>query len=295
MSLLDLRISWRVSVVVAVLCAWAHPAARAQLPFQPFGRLVNISTRAHVGSGNNALIAGFVIRGTAPKKLVIRGIGPSLKGAGISDPLEHPIIELHDSAGAVMAVNDGWKASQEQEIAASGLAPADDREAAIIRSLNPGAYTAVLRGSGDTTGTGLVEVYDADTESASVLVNVSTRGFVAENSSPMIGGVIIADEGTPMNQIVARALGPSLKQAGVEKPLADPTLEVRDRGTRLVASNDDCDEAEHADVLEENSLMPNDGGESAIASVVAPGAYTAIVRGANGASGTALVEFYHLR
>jgi hypothetical protein len=295
MGSLDVRISRRASFIVAVLCAFFVSSAQAQLPFQPFGRLVNISTRAHIGTGSDALIAGFVIRGTAPKKLVIRGIGPSLKAAAITDPLQHAIVELHDSAGAVIAANDGWKASQQQEIEASGLAPADDREAAIIKILNPGAYTAVLRGSADATGTGLVEVYDVDAGSTSVLVNVSTRGFVGSDNSPMIGGVIIADEGTPMNRIVARALGPSLKQAGLEKPLDDPTLEVRDRGARLIASNDDCDEAEHGDVLAENSLMPNDGAEAAVACVVAPGAYTAIVRSANGGSGTALVEFYHLR
>lgn len=273
----------------------AASRAAAQLPFQPTGRLLNISTRAFVGTGDEALIAGFVIVGAAPKEIVVRGIGPSLAGRGVSGALTQPTLELRDAAGALVAANSGWRASQEESITATGIAPADDREAALLQTLRPGSYTAIVRGATDTTGTALVEVYDLDSNGGSVLANVSTRGLVASADAPLIGGVIVADEGVPMNRIVGRALGPSLAALGVKDVLADPALEFRNSAGALVAANDDSENAEHSDVLADTGLLPGDGGESAITSVVGPGAYTAIVTSADGTPGIALVELFQLR
>jgi hypothetical protein len=119
----------------------------------------NLSTRGRVGTGNHSMIAGFTIGGDRPSKVIVRGIGPSLAASGISDPLPDPTLELHAADGSLISSNDNWR-SEETAIIASGLPPSHDAEAAIIATLNPGSYTAILRGAGgDAVGTALVEVF----------------------------------------------------------------------------------------------------------------------------------------
>jgi acetyl esterase/lipase len=119
----------------------------------------NISTRGDVGLGDDVMIGGFIIGGTAPTKVIVRALGPSLTAAGISGALADPVLELHDSAGSLIFRNDNWRTDQEQEIIATTVPPTDDRESAIVATLQPGAYTAIVGGANNTAGVALVEVY----------------------------------------------------------------------------------------------------------------------------------------
>lgn len=253
------------------------------------GRLLNISTRMRVLTGDNVLIGGFIVAGTQEKIVVVRRIGPSLP---LADSLPDPILELHDSTGATIATNNDWKESQQTEIEATGLMPTNDAESAIVATLpaNSSAYTAILRGVNDTTGVGLVEVYDLDQITDSQLANISTRGFVDTGDNVMIGGIII---GNATTEVLLRALGPSLSGAGVGGVLDDPTLELRDVNGALLAANDNWRSDEEAEI-EATSLQPTDDLESAVLQTLDPGAYTAIVRGAGDTTGVGLVEAYNL-
>jgi hypothetical protein len=262
--------------------------------FKPFDQFLNISTRVLVGSGDNVAIAGFVVTGNEPKRVIIRAIGPSLRSARISNVLQDPMLELHDSRGALITSNDNWKDTQEVEIQASGLAPADDRESAIVRALSPGAYTAVMRGKAGASGIGLIEGYDLDSSVGSIFANISTRGFVGTGDNAMIGGLIVGGNGGGVNVVIARALGPSLSNAGVQHALQDPTIELRDQNGVLIDSNDNWKDRQEA-LIEMENLAPADDRESALLDVLPAGAYTAIVRGKNDATGVALVEFYNIR
>jgi uncharacterized Zn-binding protein involved in type VI secretion len=266
------------------------------LPAQP-DLLGNISTRALISSGDDALIGGFIVTGTQSKKVMVRAIGPSLATAGVAGVLPDPTLELHDENGVVLH-NDDWQTTnlvdfgsdQSAEIAASGIAPADPRESAMIVHLAPGAYTAVVRGKNGAIGIGLVEAYDLDGTVNSRLGNVSTRGRVDAGDNVMIGGVIVM--GSTSSRVVFRAIGPSLASSGVLNPLADPTLELRDVNGGLIAANDDW--YAYADEMSATKLAPSDDRESAIPVTLYPGNYTAILRGKNGATGVALVEAYHI-
>ena len=254
--------------------------------------LANISTRLEVGTADNVLIAGFIIQGPdgSTKEVAVRGIGPSLTGFGIANPLANPTLELHNASGAAIATNDNWKDTQEAEINAAQLAPTDDLESAIIQTLSPGAYTAVVSGAGGGTGVGLAEVYDLAQTSGASVVNISTRGLVGVGDNVMIGGVIITGA-DPVNAVV-RAIGPSLGGFGVVGALQDPTLELHDANGN-VTSNDNWRDTQEAELLADQ-LAPTDDRESAIAATLVPGAYTAIVSGKNNTSGVALIEFYQL-
>jgi hypothetical protein len=260
------------------------------------GQLQNIATRLRVQSGDNALISGFIITGTDPKKVMVRGIGPSLAGFGITDPLADPTLELHDNA-STLATNDDWKlrpdnSSQQAEIEATNLAPANDKESAIVSTLpaNNAGYTAVLRGKNNTTGIGLVEAYDLDVAANSRLANISTRGLVESGDNVLIGG-IISSKG--LTKVVVRAIGPTLASFGIANPLQDPTLELFDDSGTPIATNDDWQTSQRADI-EETTLAPNDSRESAIFAALPAGNYTAVVRGKNGATGIAVVEAYNV-
>jgi hypothetical protein len=194
----------------------------------------NISTRLSVGTANNVLIGGFIVTGTQPKKVVIRAIGPSLIAFGVPGLLANPTLELHDSTGAVISSNDNWvDSANKQAIIDSRLAPTSNLESAILMTLNPGAYTAIVSGVNATIGVALVEVYDLDSTVDSKLANISTRGFVQTGDDVMIGGLIVL--GTQPANTIIRAIGPSLPLAGT---LADPTLELHDGNGTIIASND---------------------------------------------------------
>ena len=262
--------------------------------FKPFDQFLNISTRVLVGAGDNVAVAGFIVTGSEAKRVIIRAIGPSLRGAGISNALQDPTLDLHGSSGSLIASNDNWKDAQQAEIQASGLAPADDRESAIVRALSPGAYTTIVRGKNGTGGIALIEGYDLDSSAGSIFANISTRGFVGTGDNAMIGGLIVGGNGGGVNVVIARALGPSLSNIGVQQALQDPTLELRDQNGVLIDSNDNWKDRQQA-VIERQNLAPADDRESALLDVLPAGAYTAIVRGKNGATGVALVEFYNIR
>jgi parallel beta-helix repeat protein len=255
-------------------------------------QLLNISTRLRVQTGDNALIGGFIITGTDLKKVIIRGIGPSLSSF-FSGALANPTLELFQ-ASTLLASNDNWKESQQAEIEATGIAPSDDFESAIVRTLTPGSYTAILRGNGNTTGIGVVEAYDLDRTANSRLANISTRGFVETGDNVMIGGLIVGPADGGSVTAVVRAIGPSLGNFGVAGALQDPTLDLVNSDGVVIRSNNDWRESQEAEIIA-TGLQPSDDRESALVQTVAPGNYTAIVRGAGNTTGVALVEAYHLQ
>jgi hypothetical protein len=257
----------------------------------PDSHLANISTRMRVETGDNVLIAGFIVEGPGDKKLIVRGIGPSLEDFGVADALQDPTLELY-SGDDQLAVNDNWPGNPNAaEIVTSGLAPRNLHESALLVTLAPGSYTAVLRGNNGGTGVGLVELYDLDTSAPAQVVNTSTRGFVLTGENVMIGGFIIT--GNDPSQLVVRAVGPSLDAFGVPDPLADPFLEVHDGNGATIQTNNDWRDTQEAG-LQNTGLAPSNELESAILISVAPGNYTAIMQGADGGIGNGLVEVYTL-
>jgi len=288
--------------------ATATPTATATATATPTGtptatptpaQALNISTRLRVDTGDKVMIAGFIITGTASKPVVLRGIGPSLTSSGLpaASLLNDPVIELHGSSGALILSNDNWKDSpQRAQIEGTIFQPTDDREAVILATLPPAAYTVVLKGAGDTTGIGLVEVYDNNSALDSELANISTRGFVRTGSEVMIGGFVLGGNNVPTD-IAVRALGPSLTSSGVTNVMADPTLELHNANGTIMISNDDwMDDPVSAAQLTANGLaLPNAKESGLFTSLAPPGQFTAIVADKNGAIGVALVEIYNLR
>jgi type VI secretion system secreted protein VgrG len=252
--------------------------------------LLNLSTRANVLINDNVLIGGFIITGDASKKVIVRAIGPSL--TGVSPLLADPVLELHGSDGSLITSNDNWKDTQLVAMQNSGLAPTNDLEPAIIATLAPGAYTAIVRGKNGTTGIGLVEIYDVDVMSDSRLGNLSTRSFVQVGDEVMIAGFIFGN-GTAAEKVIIRALGPSL--TGVANLMADPTLALYDGdGTPLISDDNWKDDPSQQTQIIATGLAPSNDLESAIVTTLPPGAYTAIVAGKNGGTGVALAEVFHL-
>ena len=260
--------------------------------------LQNISTRLSVGTGDNVLISGFILTGTAPKTLLLRAIGPSLAQASppVEGALADPVLELHKPDGSVVT-NDNWRDTQGAQINQSGLAPTNELESALIVTLDPndptpnsGAYTVVVHGQNDTTGAAVVEIYDLDSSSASRLVNTSSRGVVDIGDKVMIAGLTVATPG----RVLVRALGAELAAAGVSGTLADPTLDLYNQDGIVIDSNDDWENSPEANQIAVTGLPPTESHESAILRQLSPGAYTAVVRGKDGASGVALVEVYNL-
>lgn len=256
-------------------------------------KLANISTRVEAGAGDNRLIGGFIVTGTTSKKVIVRAMGPSLNNYGVTTALSDPVLELHDAAGAIIATNDNWADTQEDEVTASGIPPPNELESAIVRTLAPGAYTAVVDGKNGGTGTALVEVYDLSPGSDSTLANISTRGAVGPQSDVMIGGFIV--NGTSgVTRVLVRTAGPSLSSAGVTDAMPDPTLELRDVYGTLIASNDNWREGPELEI-QQSHLAPSNDLESAIITTLPSGPYTAIIHERNGASGIGLFEVYNLQ
>ncbi len=264
-----------------------------------------ISSRADVGTGDNVAIGGFIVRGPqipdrAPrgfpipnKTVLIRGLGPSLDMTG---DLDDPVIKLYDSNGMLLAENDDWQdAANADEITATGLAPDEQNEAAILVELVANAnYTAVLSGKNDTTGIGLVEIYDLEIHNGSTLANISTRAHVQTGDEVLIGGIIV--RGNNQAEVVVRAIGPSLAAHGVPDPLLDPVLELYNANGQLIDSNDDWANSPDAATITAYGLAPTDPKESAL--VFFPGhgrLNTAIVKGASNTTGVGLVEAYNAR
>ena len=274
-------------------------------------QLGNISTRSFVQTGNNVMIGGFIVRGTQPKKVIVRAIGPELTRYGVPNPLLNPTLEVHDATGALIASNDNWTSTiiggiitsnQVAQIRHSGHAPADETESAIIADLPPGNYTVIVRGVDNMTGVALVEAYDLSPETNSILGNISTRSFVQTGDDVMIGGFIV--HGTGSKKVIIRAIGPELSMPPFRVPnaLSDPTLELHNSTGALIASNDNWQHtiiggiitSDQRGQIRSSGYAPTDGRESAIIATLPVGNYTAIVRGINDTTGVALGEVYDL-
>lgn len=264
-------------------------------------KLGNISTRGPVKSGDEVMIAGFIIAGSAQKDLVLRGIGPSLTQLGVPNAIADPSLTLFDGNGNLLAFNDDHPSNSQADrdtLEAMELTPQDTRESAIVANLSPAAYTAILRGK--TNGVGLLEVYDVSRTSFSRFVNISTRSKVERgDNGAMIAGFISGappDQPGSAQRLVVRTTGPSLASAGVSDALEDTTLELY-RGSQRILLNDNWKTNSQADQqeLKANGLAPKNDKESALVVSLEPGSYTAVVRGKDDATGVALVEVYLLQ
>jgi hypothetical protein len=256
--------------------------------------LGNISTRGLVQTGNDVMIVGIIITGDGPKKVILRALGPTLSNFHISNPLANPRLDLFDASAALIASNDNWdNAPNQQAIIDSGRAPPSNLESAILLSLNPGNYTAIVRGVNNGTGVALVEGYDLDDTAGSKFGNLSTRGFVQTGNNILIAGIIA--HGPDNENVIIRGLGPTLGQPPFNVPdaLADPTLELRDINGNLLFSNNNWKETQQSEI-EAAGFAPPDDSEAAILATLAPNNYTALLRGQNNATGNALVEVYEL-
>ncbi len=247
--------------------------------------LANISSRAVVQTGDNVLIGGFIVTGTQLKRAILRAIGPSLNLAG---KLSDPILELY-SGNQLVTSNDDWgTASNAQEIMGTGVAPTNARESAILMSLAPGPYTALVRGFNGATGIGVVEAYDLDRTVGSRLANISTRAAVQTGDNVLIGGFIV--QGPDSLPVIVRGIGPSLN---VPNPMLDPKLELHDVNGATLATNDNWRTTQEAAIIA-TTIPPTNDAESAIVMTLPPGNYTAILSGVNNTTGVAVVEVYGL-
>jgi hypothetical protein len=254
-------------------------------------RLKNISTRGHVGTGENVLVGGLIIGGMSSRDVVIRAVGASLTRFGVLQPLRDPVLEVYQGS-TLIAQNDDWGDGFGYEpVRASGLSPADDLESAVRLKLQPGNYTAIVRGNNDSVGTAVVEAYDLQANPATQLLNVSTRGRIGADPEVMIGGCILG--GTSPTRVLVRAIGPSLINFGISDALVDPTLDLYDSQGNRIASNDNW-RSDNESEIRATGNPPHDDREAALAATLPPAAYTAIVRGANQTTGVALIEVYNV-
>ncbi|HZE56580.1 MAG TPA: SBBP repeat-containing protein [Chthoniobacterales bacterium] len=271
----------------------ATATATATPTVPPTSQALNLSTRLHVLTGDQVGIGGFIITGSVPKHVIVRAIGPSLTRFGIPNPLPDPILELHGTGSFQTITNDNWRDTQEAQIKASGIPPTNDVESAIDITLPPGNYTAVIFGKGGSTGIGLIEVYDLDSAAVSKLGNISTRGFVGSTPGDSVIAGFILGNSNNADHIVIRGLGPSLASLGVPNTLQNPTLELHNGdGVLLFTNNDWQDNPSNAAQVAAAGLAPSDTREAAIAVILPPGAYSAILAGLGNTTGNGLVEIY---
>lgn len=254
--------------------------------------LANVSTRLPAAADPNALIAGFILTGTQPKKVIVRAIGPSLNLPG---QLANPTLELY-SSNTLLGSNDDWQNQPPADVQAvndSTIPPTNNLESALVRTLpaNGATYTAVVRGVNNTTGIAVVQVYDLDRNVDSRLANISTRGFVQTGDNVLFAGTIVL--GQTSQKVIVRAIGPSLNLPG---KMADPTLELRDGNGALVAANDNWRSSQEVDIMASAVPPTNDLESAVVATLSGNGSnYTVIVRGANNSTGIAVVEVYTLQ
>jgi hypothetical protein len=262
----------------------------------PFGHSVNLSTRMRVEPGDSAGIGGFILNGTGSKNVLIRAIGPSLAGSGVTDALADPILELHGTNGFMTITNDNWRDDPAQQalIEGTGIAPSNDLESAIYATLPAGPYTAVVRGTNNSSGVALVEVYDLDPANAPILADISTRALVNTGNDVVIAGFILGGDSNN-DLLVIRGIGPSLSSTGVTNPLANPMLELRDSNGDVLLANDDWQsDPAQAEQIEGAGLALSDPSESGIAITLSQGTYTALLSGVNAGSGVGLIEVYNI-
>ncbi len=257
-----------------------------------------MSTRVKVSTGNNAVISGFIITGTGQKTVILRAIGPSLANAGVAGTMADPTLDLYDAKGALIATDDNWRDRQQAGFGQGGryhaFQPTDESESAIAVTLEPGAYTTVVRGKNRSTGVALAELYDYSRDAGSKLANISARALVQTGDNVLIGGLMVVGEGS--TKMILRALGPSLAPYGITNALPDPTLELHDGNGALIGFNNDWrDNAAQAAQIAVSGVAPTNARESAMALTLAAGNYTAIVRGRVNGSGIALFEAYNVQ
>jgi arylsulfate sulfotransferase len=259
-------------------------------------RVQNLSTRGTVMSGDNVLINGFIVTGPGTKTVVVRALGPSLSNFGLSSVLADPVLTVYNASGEIIASNDNWQTDVGATfIAQNGLAPSDPSEAAaVVANLAPGGYTVVVTGNNSTEGISLAEVCEIPRPGGtSKLANVSGRSFVGTGDNALVSGFIVGDVGSAT--VVVRALGRSLASFGVSNPLSNPVLTIYDSKGSVIASNDNWQrDPNNVVFLPKNGLAPPNADDSALVLQLPAGAYTAIVRGANGTTGNALVEVCQL-
>jgi hypothetical protein len=261
---------------------------------------LNLSTRMRVQTGENVGIGGFIITGSVPKHILLRAIGPSLTQLGVPDVLADPALELHGLGGFVTITNDNWRDDpvQEAAIIATGIPPTNNLEAAIDVALNPGSYTAIVKGnensSSNRSGVALVEVYDLSPAVPALLANISTRAFVDTGNNIVIAGFILGGN-TGDDKVAVRGVGPSLAAVGVAGALANPMLELRDSNAALLQANNNWqDDPTQAAELTAAGLALSDNLESGLIARLPPGLYTALLAGVNNGTGVGLVEVYDL-
>ena len=281
---------WYDNVVIAT--QYIGPMASASptpspTPTAP-AQLQNISSRLLIQTGNNVGIAGFVIGGPEAKKLLIRGLGPTLTQFNVTGVMPNPMLKLYDGNGSLITTNDDWKSTQEAAIAATQLAPQNDVEAAILATLQPGAYTVIQSDASAATEVGLLEIYDLNPLASSRLLNLSTRGLVQIGAQALIAGCSVAADS---NDVLVRALGPSLSTLGVDNALADPVVTLYDSNANVIATNDNWKDSQRS-AVESTGLQPPNDLDAAILARLSRGNYTAIVTGKNGSVGIGLVEIY---
>lgn len=255
---------------------------------------LNMSTRIRVEADDNVAISGFIITGSAPKSVALRGLGPSMNVS--EELLTDPLLELRGNDGGLISRNDDWQDDpfQADQLTALGLAPDHPAESAIVATLPPGTYTAIVAGTNRTAGVALAEIYDVDSTADSQLANISTRGFVQTGNNIIIGGFILVGE--TRTDVVVRAIGPSLAPLGLNPVLANPTLRLVDENGSTTRSNDDWqDNPSDAAMLTLLGLGLQDPRESGIFFALAPGPYTAILFGVDGGIGLGVVEIYNIQ
>ncbi len=257
-------------------------------------KLINISTRANVGTGDNVMIGGFVIGGNTTHKVLILAKGPSM-ASGVAGTLTNPTLRLTTVSGTPVASNDDWQTNANlAEIQATGMAPTDSRESALLVTLNPNtSYTPIVEGVGGTTGVALVEVYDVDqANTGSHLINISTRARVGTGDNVMIGGFVLG--GTGQRKVLIKANGPSM--TGVAGTLSDPTVRLTTVSGQVIASNDNWQTNANMSEIVNTGMAPTNTKESALLLMLdANTPYTPIVEGVGGTSGVALVEVYEIQ
>jgi Protein of unknown function (DUF1416) len=276
----------------SVVVDGSNPTVTLQLELLPptGNTLANLAARGLVQTGNNVLIGGFIVTGNAPKKVLLRAIGPSLTSSGVSGALADPTLTLFDANNVQLGFSDNWATDpNRQAISDTGIPPTNDKEAAILQTLAPGSYTAKLAGANNTTGVALLEIYDLESQLSSRLGNIAARGRVNGGDQVLIGGFIVG--GYKPETVVIRAIGPSLSAFGITDALPDPFLTLHDGQGTTILSNDDW-ETTQKQALIDSTLAPTNSKEAAILANLVPGNYTAIVSGAG--NGIGLVEVYNI-